>query len=368
MRVFAWHLAIVSYRPAKPFRTMAYPYSDNMYSMVDDDSDVDPIDDPLQAQTVLNDQEDQDPTEQQVLLSPSDGYFRASEQATSPSSQAQDSWQPSYSTRAAASSQVPHVPDVWVADPSLEHGSTAESKAREAREEQEQNRQRFNDRYPALAGNRSTTSPAAGGSIGGNIPSTHSPAHTRSTSSNSFNYGSHYQTSRYTPPSTAATPSRSRRSETLYSERSSLFSHPNEAPPAYTPSPTSPTSAASPTNYRTFSQSSMGRPEEAQGLLAGHHRPESMADHGDEELYDAEPAWRERVKRRLPWFNGRNCRAVLLCLVLLLITIGFLVTMFTSVKQEVSTYVSICAIIFRPLLFYNFNPTCFVYWSSPRLI
>lgn len=334
--------------------------------MVDDDSDVDPIDDPLQAQTNLNDQEDLTDSDQQVLLSPSDGYFRASEQTTSPSSQARHSRQPSYyssagagagASGAAASSQVPHVPDVWVADPSLEHGSTAESKAREAREEQEQNRERFNNRYPVLAGDRIISSPAAGGFIGGNSPSTRSPVHThtrthtRSTSSNSFNYGSHYQTSRYTPPSTSATPSRSRRSETLYSERSSLFSHPSEAPPAYTPSPTSPTSTGSPTNYRTFSQSSMGRPEEAQGLLAGHHRPESMADHGEEELYDAEPAWRERVKRRLPWFNGRNCRAVLLCLVLLLITVGFLVTMFTSFKQEVSTYASLYAIIHLSLAY-----------------
>ena len=338
---------------------MAYPYSDNMYSMVDDDSDVDPIDDPLQAQTEQH-SDHQDPDEQQILLSPSDGYFHTSEH-TSSSSQPRDSWQPSNYT-AAASSQVPHVPDVWVADPTLEQGSTAESKAREAREEQEQNRQRFNTRYPPLVEDRNLFESAAGGSTGENAPSTHSPAHTRSTStyspahhgylasqstsSNSFNHG--YHASRYTPPSTTATPSRSRRSETLYSERSSLFSHPNEAPPAYTPSPTSPTSTASPTNYRTFSQSSMGRPEEAQGLLA--HRPESMADPGDEELYEAQPIWRERIKRRLPYFNWRNCRLLLLVLVLLLITVGFLITMVTSVKKEVRAYVSLCAIISSFLL------------------
>ena len=76
----------------------------------------------------------------------------------------------------------------------------------------------------------------------------------------------------------------------------------------------------------------MGGSEESQGLLA--HRPESMANPGDE-YGDITPIWRERVKRRLPYLNWRSCRVILLALVLFFVTAGFLVSTFVAVDNEV---------------------------------
>jgi hypothetical protein len=74
----------------------------------------------------------------------------------------------------------------------------------------------------------------------------------------------------------------------------------------------------------------MGRREETQGLLA--HEPESMGRPEDE--YAGEVSgWRERLRRRIPYVNGRNCKLVLLALILLILTAGFLVAMITSVKE-----------------------------------
>jgi hypothetical protein len=74
----------------------------------------------------------------------------------------------------------------------------------------------------------------------------------------------------------------------------------------------------------------MGRAEESRGLLA---HPESMGGPPamDDEYADITPAWRDRVRRRLPYLNWRNCRYVSVCLVLLLITVGFLMNAITSV-------------------------------------
>ncbi|KAL8409432.1 hypothetical protein RB594_007749 [Gaeumannomyces avenae] len=54
-------------------------------------------------------------------LTPGDGYFGMPGASMGPGSAAP-----------AASSQVPHVPDIWVRDPSLEQDATVDSKAREA--------------------------------------------------------------------------------------------------------------------------------------------------------------------------------------------------------------------------------------------
>jgi hypothetical protein len=78
----------------------------------------------------------------------------------------------------------------------------------------------------------------------------------------------------------------------------------------------------------------MGRAEETRGLLA---HPESMGGPSDDDFGDVAPTWRDRVRRRVPYLNWRNCRYAAVCLVLLLITIGFLVSGITSVKKDVST-------------------------------
>ncbi|KAJ9133551.1 hypothetical protein NKR23_g10636 [Pleurostoma richardsiae] len=128
------------------------PYSDNMYSM--DASDGEPIDDPLRRQAGAG-HADEDVEDDPQALSPSDGYFGRSEGASWSPSQTTHAWHAAHiptttSYASAASSQVPHVPDVWVSDPSLEQGSTADSKAREAREEREQNA-RLNSPQPSAS-------------------------------------------------------------------------------------------------------------------------------------------------------------------------------------------------------------------------
>lgn len=77
----------------------------------------------------------------------------------------------------------------------------------------------------------------------------------------------------------------------------------------------------------------MGRPEESRGLLAD---PESMGGPSDDDLGNVSPTWRDRVRRRMPYLNWRNCRYAAVCVVLLLVTIGFLVSGITNVKDDVS--------------------------------
>ncbi|KAF5024998.1 hypothetical protein F66182_2949 [Fusarium sp. NRRL 66182] len=61
---------------------------------------------------------------------------------------------------------------------------------------------------------------------------------------------------------------------TPYSQQASYFAHPVDAPPAYSPSPASPTTAST---YQTFtSTATMGRPEESQPLFI--RAPESMSN------------------------------------------------------------------------------------------
>ncbi|CAN8104177.1 unnamed protein product [Discula destructiva] len=268
------------------------------------------------------------------------------------------------------SSQVPRVPNVWVPDPSLEQGSSA--KAREAQEEHDQYQNRrqsaaadqsdlylgtsyhssspvatlsaaqpapfslLNPRPSAIASNSSVSSPAPSASTAAAYH--HTPSHTASSS-------------------TAAGP---RRSATVYSERSSLF---GEAPPAYTPSPTSPHSNSGSTfnNYQTFfsptspravpsntttassssSSSTMGRLSESEshGLLAGQTFqpiPQSMGgdlepnDDGHYE-YPRPTSWKDRV-RQFDW--QKHWKLVLLGVVLTFVTVGFLVSSISGVKNE----------------------------------
>lgn len=287
------------------------PFSDNLYSMVDDDSDTEPIGRPEEQpendehwdQSVTGDGADYE------AFSPTDGYFHSA-------------------STAPASSNVPHVPNVWVRDPSLEQGSASDSKAREAHQEA-----LANDHHPLNSPGVSRLQPSTSSSDDHSTYTyPYQPAHRSSTSNSSR--ATHYQPSvaAYTPSTTASYTSDAPRRQG--SNRRSPFL-PQDAPPAYTPSPTtSPTSSPSqttwPRNYQTFLQPNMGR-EEAQGLLA--HNPESMGG-PDGELRGIMPAWSERARRRHPYLNGRNCRVMLLGLALLAITIGFLVSSITSVRNE----------------------------------
>ncbi|TPX07798.1 uncharacterized protein E0L32_010485 [Thyridium curvatum] len=358
-----------------------------MYSYPADDDDA--SDAVVEPGTYDNDNEGHD--EDTTHLSPTDGYFRASSETATSGTWDSEAYRPSDHVPSSPSRDVdagfagytPHVPDVWVQDPSLvrqqEGGgsSTAADKAREAEEERSAN-------APSGALNSSTTSgstPArsATGFYHGRhqhlqqqLPSAardnlalayDSPTATYNTSPPSSRYapssradtGGHSQ---YTPSTSssgrfyphhhyhhhhhqhsnsgASSVGAGSSSGRAFSERSSLL--PSEAPPAYTPSatttasnsgdpPTSPTARAAGSThaYSTFLRSpAMGRRDEARGLLAG-HPPESMGgDPDDVSGGDVEMAWRERVRRRVPFVNGRNCRMVGLALVLLLMTVGFL--------------------------------------------
>ncbi|KAK2607002.1 hypothetical protein N8I77_005715 [Diaporthe amygdali] len=360
-----------------------YPYSDNMYSGLDD-SDVEEqpwadggenrnthgyglgtgsgavaggaglgsgVGDDLRQH---HGQHVADHDEEQVL-SPTDGYFgRSGDSSTSeydpayptdnnldnhplsPSrSQGSAHANPSSRYSEAASSQVPHVPDIWVNDPSLEQGSTAESKAREAQEERELSRRRAGRPYPS----NFASLPHSGDGGSSTFPSLNpNPSITSGPGQSRYAYGpglsSAPYSQRYTPSSSAA-PSRSHRSGTIYSERSSLFS---DAPPAYTPSPTSPTTTSS--NYQTFQPSNMGRisESESRGLLASHEYqtvPQDMGGQADDDYtFTRTGNWRDRVRSRVSKLNGRTCKLVALGVVLLFVTIGFLVSSFLGVKDE----------------------------------
>lgn len=321
------------------------PYSDNLYSMVDDDQDSEPIglqDPRFEEQPETDGHWDQTGTGEDPdfeAFSPTDGYFHSA------------------STTAPVSSNVPHVPNIWVRDPSLEQGSTADSKAREAHRETLTNNPHLNSptgssRQHPLHHHRPAPSSSSLAEDGASAYYTYyQPSHHSSSSSSG---AAHYQPSgaAYTPSTTTVSYTSSGPRQQLGRDHQSshpLF--PQDAPPAYTPSPTtSPTSTPAqnswPRNYQTFLQPSsnnnnMGR-EESQGLLANeNNNPESMGA-PDDEYQGFIPAWRERVRRRHPFLNGRPCKMLLLGLGLLAITLGFVVSSVTSVRDEVRRH---CCII-----------------------
>jgi hypothetical protein len=279
------------------------------------------------------------------VLSPSDGYFRASDAAS------ESTWQsPPGNAAPPQSSNVPSVPNVWVADPSLEQESASAGKAREAAQERLALRSTTND--------NTTTSSV---SHGGNLP----PSTPRSVRQASQGLAS--------PTVTTSSASASRRFSSSYGARRGVFEEqtplvPNEAPPAYTPSephsvtsptlltsPTSPTIPRSPTspisassvhsprlpsihsrshsrNYSTFSDPEMGH-DESQRLLA--REPESMADERHRtEQESIIPAWQQPGRRAvIGW--PRNCSMFIVGFVLLLTTAGLLASMVRTISRGV---------------------------------
>ncbi|KAK4153876.1 hypothetical protein C8A00DRAFT_14938 [Chaetomidium leptoderma] len=322
------------------------PYSDNLYSTLDFESDVEPIDEtqtqhedyglgvPAPGQHAWMDTNTGSggavDAEDPHLFSPTDGYFGTSMGASS-------------GPVVPASSNVPHVPNVFVEDPSLQR-STAEGKAREAEQESRRNGPDLSssdDGYMYTATSPSRTTPA---SRNGSSSAYTLPAAQRSLGPSSQSGGATY----YTPSSSshipsAATPS----SYTTYSTQPSACRGqqfpfiPREAPPAYTPSPTSPSNPQgfgdSATNYRTFSQATdttvdMGRLEETQGLLA--HQPESMRDHTSDGHDEASPTWRGRMRRARQQVSWRSCKMVLISLLLLSATAGFLSSLVSGARGK----------------------------------
>ncbi|KUI62824.1 hypothetical protein VP1G_09956 [Cytospora mali] len=328
------------------------------------------------VESMGDDMYDHDQHNEEEVLSPTDGYFGRS--GTGPSAGSatnsaypSDAYSPSSPNREAqvhaasndpstsgyalaASSQVPHVPDVWVSDPSIEQRSTAESKAREAQEERELSSRRRGGQLDNPLSQNPTSQVIRGGggtSASSGYPNSQSSSSISGSGHPRYGFGPGLSSAaqqgpysqRYTPSSATAAPtplSRPQRSGTIYSERSSLFS---EAPPAYTPSPTSPSGVSPSSNYQTFSPSNMGRisESESRGLLAGHNQqyrsPQDMGGRQtDEDDYGFARAghWRDRARGCVPHFTGRTCKLLVFGLVLLFVTLGFVVSFFGSVKDE----------------------------------
>ncbi|KAK3997048.1 hypothetical protein QBC44DRAFT_256297 [Cladorrhinum sp. PSN332] len=319
------------------------PYSDNLYSFMDDDDDGEQfglVEDPSlrqQAQTVSQVEDDNDNDDADVL-SPSDGYF---------------------SNRSEVSCNVvPRVPNVLVEDPSLPRGSTAESKAREAEEEMRR--------------------PSSGTSLGyqrqDNVrPHVDTSSTTSHTSAQQQQYrngiapqserqATHYQPSSSSSnsnfaPSVAGTSSNA--SYTPYTARRAAYgsdrrflppSQEEDLPPAYTPSPTSPRSSVTQStsdtlrNYRTFSPAvpvnvgNMGRWEpdsgERRGLLGRERErerdPESMRDRGFDGGGDG---WVDWIRRRADFGGWEKWKNILVGVVFVLVTCGLFISMLSGGRE-----------------------------------
>ncbi|RYP06694.1 hypothetical protein DL764_002996 [Monosporascus ibericus] len=235
-------------------------YSDNLYSVVDDSDGED-----------LADQ-----------LSPTDGFrFLTSSNA------------------------VPHVPNIMVENPTTGQRSQgdADSKAREASEERRLN----------LPAERGDSMPGSAHPRGGDYLGRESvirpftpPTTARDLASHTYSQSSPPQIPLRTNSSQGCTPS-------VYSE----------APPAFTPSPTSPLSGSSQQerarDYSGFLQNMRPSGIERERLLA--RDPESLADQPGHQEADT-PVWRRQIRRRLPtWLNWK---IMLLSALLLIISAGFL--------------------------------------------
>ena len=332
------------------------PYSDNLYSALDDDSDFEPLGESSShhgerglgvalTHTTLDTNVGfaESPGEEHAaswagpvdvvdvedpqLLSPTDGYFIST--VTDDASE----------TVVPASSSVPYVPNVLVEDPSLRR-STAEGKEREAAQERTRNGQGFSN----VDGEDTPAHSSLTAATSRNGPSS---AHTvsppqQSITPSSATYHTPSSSTHITP---AATPS----SYTAYSPRRPPYhgEHfpfiPREAPPAYTPSAIPPPNPRAlgdvSSSYNTFSQTTdavvnMGLPEETQSLLA--RQPESMRDPSSNGLGEASPTWRSRMKKARGHANRRSCKIVLIAMLLLLVTVGLLPNLLRDTRGRVS--------------------------------
>ncbi|KAK3904939.1 hypothetical protein C8A05DRAFT_13212 [Staphylotrichum tortipilum] len=356
------------------------PYSDNLYSALDDDSDIESI---AESTNQLehrglgvtpgtawwnaavagsgdgdgpDDNESAHPgdavdVEDPHLLSPTDGYFGTATRTSA-------------APVRPTSSNVPHVPNVMVEDPSLQR-SAAEGKAREAEQERTRDAQTPSDEDPGEDDGASDPPPsrvvASPSQVHPHPPSTHQPmtppqqrSTTTTASSSPFPGAASYTPSSPARSPPAATPS----SYTTYSTRRPAYHGdrfpflPREAPPAYTPSPTTTASPTSPrgfpdisrTTYSTFPHTAysstsdvavnMGRPEETRALL-GHYQPESMRDRGSGGHGDGAPpppTWGDRLRRARGHVNAGNAKLAVIAVLLLLVTSGFVSSLVTGTR------------------------------------
>jgi len=244
------------------------------------------------------------------VLSPTDGYFR---------------------TTQPPSAHVPHVPNIWVRDPSFGPESTADNKAREAQQE----RTARGDNSAELRSQRRASSFAFDDPrpIHDSVRDAH---HLPSSSS-------------LTPYHLTTTNSCAQHApqHVTYNHRHLIT--PGEAPPAYTPSPTSSsTSPSSPNSYSTFSPQSqpatvMGH-DENQGLLA--REPQSMGNPDD--TSDESPFWsRYWTSRDLRQRALKGAKFALISILLFIITLGFLTSCISSARDQVSLRV-MCLTVRRP--------------------
>ena len=253
----------------------------------------------------------------------------------------------------------PFSPPPLDEDPSLDPSMTGDSKAREAARLSGRDLGLGNeDIYNAYEGH--TAHQSSGTDVG--YPSLPVPGSTYATPSahsqpHQAAYYPHVPSqaasspSPYIPPTSgssyAAYPQHHQ--ATTSSQGSSPFLF--EAPPAYTPSPTStsPTSplnshTSSSTSYQTFPQGttpssstgSMGRPDESTGLLG--RGPESMGNPGDVPEH-VRLAWVERVKNCLP--SREAVRKTLLILIVAVLLLG-IVTPSSKVSWPTSCNVLSC--------------------------
>ncbi|KAI0181850.1 hypothetical protein GGR52DRAFT_58026 [Hypoxylon sp. FL1284] len=258
------------------------PYADNMYSM-GDESDGEGYED---------------------HLSPSDGYFASS----------------------SSSHVVPNVPNVLVSDPTLQETSTsdsaAESKAREANEETlSSNNQRTED--SSRIHHHQPTHPDSSlerGRLEQHATQTTNP---------------HQQQHDPTSAHTYAPSSLSRTTFRSYPSQGRASSVYSDAPPAYSPSPTTLPSSTSqqnhqPINYNTFSPT-MGVADIVENERLLGRDPESMGQPEDVN-FGRTPHWTRRVRRRLPtWLS---CRMIVLGLIVLVVSIGLLASSFRILKED----------------------------------
>ncbi|KAI1412450.1 hypothetical protein F5Y13DRAFT_180200 [Hypoxylon sp. FL1857] len=259
------------------------PYSDNLYSNPGGDSESD-------GESYAD------------QLSPSDGYFASS---------------------SSSSHVVPTVPNILVPDPTLHQTPESDAESKKAREADEErfssNTQRaedyyYNHHHPIGSGNSQELGQLEQRAASSTTPRQpqYSPtfAHT------------------YSPSSASRAPFRP------YPTRGRTPSVYSDAPPAYSPSPTSPFSHTSQQqtqsrNYNTFS-STMGVADTIEGERLLGRDPESIGQPEDMEV-GRTPHWTRRVRRRLPtWLN---CRIVALGLIVLVVSIGFLAGSFRIVQE-----------------------------------
>jgi len=373
------------------------PYSDNLYSMMDDDEEDELTQQPQwesngqygDAQTRheipaagpggrdVNGEDDEE--DDADVLSPSDGYFNNRSDVLSDAPAA---------AAATTSFSVPRVPNVLVQDPSLPPGSTAESKAREAEEE----RRRNSNRPSTPSGTSSTGYPRddAGPpfhptqtSSNGSPPGSHASLHSQQPSivpPSQSGRAAYYQPSQSSSSSSSNhTPSvRGSISYTSYApQRAAYYNErlrfpPQEDPPAYTPSQSTTDTVR---NYRTFSpavpvvpeannnntnntNTNMGRWDQTQGLLG--RGPESMRD--PHRRYDDEggSGWWHRIRRWVPFINGEGWRSSLLSTVVLLMTAGLLISLMSDGKHNVSNTRHSCCSSHLPLSPPFFTLNCLI--------